>query len=113
MIVMNFQIGRIRDDSGSKSTRGCTRKRVLPLPFPLRAFLCGVGFEHREQWIEDRWQTVSECFAARFYGFAVMDTPVARPGEIGAGCRKRVVGRGCRPAVVGYQRIKESTDLGW
>jgi hypothetical protein len=25
-----------------------------------RAFLCGEGFEHRKQWIEDRLQTLSE-----------------------------------------------------
>jgi hypothetical protein len=29
-------------------------------------------FEHREQWIEDRFQTLAECFAARVCGFAVM-----------------------------------------
>jgi REP element-mobilizing transposase RayT len=38
-----------------------------------RAFLCGEGFEHRKQWIEDRLQTLSECFAASVCGFAVMD----------------------------------------
>jgi hypothetical protein len=27
----------------------------------------------REQWIEDRLQTLSECFVASFCGFAVMD----------------------------------------
>jgi hypothetical protein len=35
--------------------------------------LCGEGFEHREQWSENRWQTLSECFAASGCGFAVMD----------------------------------------
>ena len=30
-------------------------------------------FEHREQWIEDRFQTLSECFAASGCDFAVMD----------------------------------------
>jgi REP element-mobilizing transposase RayT len=39
---------------------------------PLRALLCSEAFEHREQWIEDRWQTLSECFAASVCGFAVM-----------------------------------------
>ncbi len=38
-----------------------------------RAFLCWEGFEHRKQWIEDRLQTLSECFAASVCGFAVMD----------------------------------------
>jgi hypothetical protein len=28
-----------------------------------RAFLCGEGFEHRKQWIQDRLETLSECFA--------------------------------------------------
>jgi hypothetical protein len=38
-----------------------------------RAFLCGEGFEHRKQWIEDRLQTLSGAFAATVCGFAVMD----------------------------------------
>ena len=38
-----------------------------------RAFLCGEGFEHRKQWIEDRLQTLSGCFAVSICGFAVMD----------------------------------------
>ena len=38
-----------------------------------RAFLCGEGFEHRKQWIEDRLQTLSGCFAVSVCGFAVMD----------------------------------------
>ncbi len=38
-----------------------------------QAFLCGEGFEHRKQWIEDRLQTLSECFAVSVCGFAVMD----------------------------------------
>ena len=28
-----------------------------------RAFLCGEGLEHRKQWIEDRLETLSPCFA--------------------------------------------------
>jgi hypothetical protein len=44
-----------------------------------------------------------ECLRFRGHG-----QPLARPGAVGAGCRKRVVGRGCRPAVVGDRRIKES-----
>ncbi len=72
---MYFQSGVIRDDSGLKSTRGCTRNSLLPLHFRCvqRTFLCGAGFEHREQWIEDRLLTLSECFAASVCGFAVMD----------------------------------------
>jgi hypothetical protein len=38
-----------------------------------RASLCGDGFEHRKQWIEDRLQMLSECFAASVCRFAVMD----------------------------------------
>jgi REP element-mobilizing transposase RayT len=38
-----------------------------------RAFLCGEGFEHRKQWIEDRLETLSQCFAVSVCGFAVMD----------------------------------------
>jgi REP element-mobilizing transposase RayT len=38
-----------------------------------RAFLCGDGFEHRKQWIEDRLRTLSGCFAVSVCGFAVMD----------------------------------------
>ncbi len=37
-----------------------------------RAFLCGEGFEHRKQWIEDRLQTLSGCFTVSVCGFAVM-----------------------------------------
>jgi REP element-mobilizing transposase RayT len=38
-----------------------------------RAFLCGEGFEHRKQWIEDRLETLARCFAVSVCGFAVMD----------------------------------------
>jgi REP element-mobilizing transposase RayT len=38
-----------------------------------RAFLCGEGYEHRKQWIEDRLETLSRCFAVSVCGFAVMD----------------------------------------
>lgn len=38
-----------------------------------RALLCGEGFEHRKQWIEDRLETLSRCFAVSVCGFAVMD----------------------------------------
>jgi len=37
-----------------------------------RAFLCGEGFEHRKQWIEDRLETLAQCFAVSVCGFAVM-----------------------------------------
>jgi REP element-mobilizing transposase RayT len=35
--------------------------------------LCGEGYEHRKQWIEDRLQTLSQAFAVSVCGFAVMD----------------------------------------
>jgi hypothetical protein len=38
-----------------------------------RAFLCGEGFEHRKQWIEDRLELLAGCFAVSVCGFAVMD----------------------------------------
>lgn len=38
-----------------------------------RALLCGDGFEHRKQWIEDRLQVLAENFALSVCGFAVMD----------------------------------------
>ena len=41
-----------------------------------RAFLCGEGFEHRKQWIEDRLELRSGCFAVSVCGFAVMDNRV-------------------------------------
>ncbi len=38
-----------------------------------RAMLCGEGFEHRKQWIEDRIELLAENFAISVGGFAVMD----------------------------------------
>ena len=38
-----------------------------------RAFLCGEGFEHRKQWIEDRLELLAGNFAVSVAGFAVMD----------------------------------------
>lgn len=38
-----------------------------------RAMLCGEGFEHRKQWIEDRLEALADCFAVSVCGFAVMD----------------------------------------
>jgi REP element-mobilizing transposase RayT len=38
-----------------------------------RAMLCGQGFEHRKQWIEDRLERLAENFAISVCGFAVMD----------------------------------------
>jgi len=38
-----------------------------------RAFLCGEGFSHRKQWIEDRLQTLAGAFAVSVCGYAVMD----------------------------------------
>jgi len=37
------------------------------------ARLCGEGAEHRKQWIEDRLEKLSGCFAVSVCGFAVMD----------------------------------------
>jgi REP element-mobilizing transposase RayT len=38
-----------------------------------RASLCGEGFEHRKQWIENRLEALSRCFAVSVCGFAAMD----------------------------------------
>jgi REP element-mobilizing transposase RayT len=38
-----------------------------------RAFLCGEGFEHRKQWIEQRLEHLAQHFAVSVCGFAVMD----------------------------------------
>ena len=38
-----------------------------------RAQLCGDGFEHRKQWIEERLEALSKCFAVSVCGFSVMD----------------------------------------
>ena len=38
-----------------------------------RAFLCGEGFEHRKQWIEDRIELLAASFAVSVCGFSVMD----------------------------------------
>ena len=38
-----------------------------------RAFLCGEGYEHRKQWIEDRLEVLAECFAVSVCGFAILD----------------------------------------
>ena len=37
-----------------------------------RAFLCGEGFEHRRQWIEDRIEMLAGHFAVSVCGFSVM-----------------------------------------
>ena len=37
------------------------------------AFLCGEGYEHRKQWIEDRLGTLARCFAGSVCGFAILD----------------------------------------
>lgn len=37
------------------------------------AFLCGGGFEHRKQWLENRLEHLSVYFAVSVAGFAVMD----------------------------------------
>ena len=38
-----------------------------------RASLCGEGFEHRKQWIEDRLELLAGNFAVSVCGFSVMD----------------------------------------
>lgn len=38
-----------------------------------RAFLCGEGFEHRKQWIEQRLELLAGQFAISVCGFAIMD----------------------------------------
>lgn len=38
-----------------------------------RAFLCGEGYEHRKQWIEERLELLAKNFAVSVCGFAVMD----------------------------------------
>lgn len=37
-----------------------------------RAMLCGEGYEHRRQWIEDRLEWLADSFAIAVCGFAVM-----------------------------------------
>jgi len=41
-----------------------------------RGMLCGEGFEHRKQWIEDRLERLAGSFAMSVCGFAVVDTPL-------------------------------------
>ena len=38
-----------------------------------RAFLCGEGYEHRKDWIEQRLQELCSIFAIECYGYAIMD----------------------------------------
>ena len=38
-----------------------------------RAHLCGEGYEHRKQWIEDRLEGLTEIFAVSVAGFAILD----------------------------------------
>jgi REP element-mobilizing transposase RayT len=38
-----------------------------------KAMLCGQGFEHRKQWIEDRLEHLAGAFGLSVCGFAVMD----------------------------------------
>lgn len=35
--------------------------------------LCGEGFEHRKQWIEERLEVLAGCFAVSVCSFAVLD----------------------------------------
>ena len=45
----------------------CISRRVR------RACLCGQGYEHRKQWIEDRLEELAGIFAVSVAGFAVLD----------------------------------------
>jgi hypothetical protein len=38
-----------------------------------KAYLCGEGYEHRKQWIEDRLELLAARFAVSVCGFSVMD----------------------------------------
>ena len=38
-----------------------------------RAFLCGEGYEHRKDWIENRLRELCSIFAIDCYGYAIMD----------------------------------------
>jgi REP element-mobilizing transposase RayT len=60
--------------------------------------LCGEGFEHRKQWIEDRLETLSGCFAVSVCGFAVMDNHLhvlvrLDAGDVGTWSAEEVVRR--------------------
>jgi REP element-mobilizing transposase RayT len=60
--------------------------------------LCGEGFEHRKQWIEDRLETLSRCFAVSVCGFAVMDNHLhvlvrLDPSDVAAWSAEEVVRR--------------------
>ncbi len=37
-----------------------------------RAFLCGEGYEHRRQWIQDRLRVLAETFAVDVAAYAVL-----------------------------------------
>jgi len=52
-----------------------------------RAMLCGEGFEHRKQWIEDRLEVLAQSFSVSVCGFAVLDNHLhvlvrLDPGEV-------------------------------
>ena len=38
-----------------------------------RAHLCGEGYEHRKQWMEDRLELLADSFAVAVCGFAILD----------------------------------------
>lgn len=38
-----------------------------------RAFLCGEGFEHRKDWIENRLEELCSIFSVHCYGYAILD----------------------------------------
>jgi hypothetical protein len=60
------------------------RDAILTVPLRVSGILCGEGFEHRKQWIEERLQTLSGCFAVSVCGFAVMALIVTLRGAVSA-----------------------------
>ncbi len=63
-----------------------------------RAFLCGEGFEHRKQWIEERMEALAKNFAVSVCGFAIMDNHLhvlvrLDPGVVAAWSSEEVVRR--------------------
>ena len=63
-----------------------------------RAMLCGEGYEHRKQWIEERLELLAAQFAVSVCGFAVMDNHLhvlvrLDPAQIAAWSAEEVVRR--------------------
>ena len=63
-----------------------------------RAMLCGQGYEHRKQWIEQRLELLADSFALSVCGFAAMDNHLhvlvrLDPDQFGAWSAEEVVRR--------------------